>query len=160
MQLSGGKRLKPCLGSKNKAEHSIVFFHTKLYKSQLSSSQERESNIHWAKQLKTRSWVQLPKCWAGCALWQPTNPVVSALVTHHDLSGQIKIVWHPCLGLINPTGKGRLFCMRKQQAWWISWRQASGCVSSKGFQISLQAFPNTLLGKVHFGRSNRQCYGR
>lgn len=36
----------------------------------------------------------------GCALWQATTPVVSALVIYCDLSGQIKMLWHTCLGLI------------------------------------------------------------
>lgn len=45
--------------------------------------------------------------WAGCALWQPTNAIVSAL-TYHDSSGQVKIGCHTCLGLINPAGNAHV----------------------------------------------------
>lgn len=45
--------------------------------------------------------------WAGCALWQLTTALVSAL-TYHYLSGQVKIGCHTCLGLINPAGNAHV----------------------------------------------------
>lgn len=34
---------------------------------------------------------------------------LSQLCNVHDLSGQVKIVWHTCLGLIDPTGKAHVY---------------------------------------------------